>query len=219
MCAIANTLREPVNSISHAVGAIASLIGLILLIVFAVLKGTPWHIVSFTIFGLTLVLMFTSSSFYHGLKISPEKIAIFRRIDHIMIFLLIAGTYTPICLVPLRGPWGFTILGIVWGIAFAGIIIKIWFMDVPRWISTLLYLIMGWVCLVAVYPIITSIQPAGIAWLVAGGLFYSLGALIYSLKKPDPLPLVFGFHEIWHIFVIFGSFCHFWLVFKYLLAI
>ena len=219
MCVLANVIREPVNSISHAAGAVASIAGLTLLIIFSSLKGSVWHIVSFTIFGSTLVMMFTSSSLYHGLKISDTKIAIFRRIDHIMIFLLIAGTYTPICLIPLRGPWGWSIFGVVWGLALAGIIIKIFFMNVPRTISTLIYLIMGWVCIVAIYPIITYLQPACIAWLVAGGLFYSIGAVIYSLKKPDPFPGIFGFHEIWHIFVISGSFCHFWVVFKYLIVI
>ncbi len=219
MCYVNNYLREPVNSISHAAGAIASIAGLILLIVFASLKGNAWHVVSFTIFGSTLVMMFASSSLYHGLKISEKKIAVFRRIDHIMIFLLIAGTYTPICLVPLRGPWGWSIFGVVWGLALAGIVIKIFFMNVPRWISTLIYLIMGWVCIVASYPIATSLQPACIAWLIAGGFFYSIGAVIYSLKRPDPFPGVFGFHEIWHIFVISGSFCHFWVVFKYLIVI
>ncbi|MCK5096741.1 MAG: hemolysin III family protein, partial [Desulfobacteraceae bacterium] len=151
MCFINNVLREPVNSISHAAGAIASIVGLTLLIIFSSLKGSAWHIVSFTIFGSTLVMMFTSSSLYHGLKISDAKLAIFRRIDHIMIFLLIAGTYTPICLVPLRGPWGWSIFGVVWGLAVAGIVIKIFFMNVPRLVSTLIYLIMGWVCIVAIY--------------------------------------------------------------------
>ena len=219
MCAISDTLREPVNSISHAVGAIASVAGLTLLIIFSSLQGNAWHIVSFSIFGATLVMMFTSSSIYHGLKISDEKLKIFRRIDHIMIFLLIAGTYTPICLVPLRGPWGWSIFGVVWGLALIGIGLKIFFMDAPRWLSTLIYLIMGWVCVVAVYPIITILSAPCIIWLVAGGLFYSIGAIIYTLKKPDPFPKIFGFHEIWHIFVMSGSFCHFWLVFRYLLVI
>jgi hemolysin III len=216
---ISSFFREPVSTISHAAGAVASIVGLAFLIIFSSLKGSVWHIVSFTIFGSTLVMMFTSSSLYHGLKISNAKIAILRRIDHIMIFLLIAGTYTPICLVPLRGPWGWSIFGVVWGLAFAGIVIKIFFMDVPRIISTLIYLLMGWVCIVAIYPIVTILQGPCIAWLFAGGLFYSIGAVIYSLKKPNPFPGIFGFHEIWHIFVISGSFCHFWVVFKYLLLI
>ncbi len=217
MCYIAQIFREPINSISHGAGAIASIVGLTLLIVFSSLKGSAWHVVSFTIFGSTLVMMFTSSSLYHGLKITASKLSILRRIDHIMIYLLIAGTYTPICLVPLRGPWGWSIFGVVWGLALIGIILKIFFMNVPRLISTIIYLIMGWVCIVAIYPIVTILQGACIAWLFAGGLFYSIGAVIYSLKKPNPFPGVFGFHEIWHLFVISGSFCHFWLVFKYLL--
>ncbi len=219
MCYFVHTLREPVNSISHAAGAIASLAGLTLLIILASLKGSAWHIVSFSIFGLTLVMMFTSSSIYHGLKIPDEKLDLFHRIDHIMIFLLIAGTYTPICLVPLRGPRGFIILGIVWGLALAGIILKIFFMNIPRMVSTLIYLIMGWICIAAIGPIIKALQGPCIAWLFAGGLFYSTGAVIYALKQPDPFPGVFGFHEIWHLFVISGGFCHFWVFFKYLILI
>ncbi|MCK5541350.1 MAG: hemolysin III family protein [Desulfobacterales bacterium] len=219
MCNIDHFLREPINSISHAAGAIASLVGLALLIVFSSLKGSVWHIVSFTIFGFTLVMMFTSSSLYHGLRISDAKLAIFRRIDHIMIFLLIAGTYTPVCLVPLRGAWGWSIFGVVWGLALIGIILKIFFMNAPRLVSTIIYLIMGWVCVVAIYPIVTILQGACVAWLFAGGLFYSIGAVIYSLKRPNPFPGIFGFHEIWHIFVILGSFCHFWVVFKYLIVV
>ncbi len=217
MCYILNTLREPVNSISHGAAAIASIAGLTFLIIASSLKGSAWHIVSFTIFGSTLVMMFTSSALYHGLKVSGGKLAILRRIDHIMIFLLIAGTYTPICLLPLRGYWGWSIFGFVWSLAFTGIIIKVFFMNVPRLVSTLIYLVMGWICIVAIYPIITSLQAVSIAWLVAGGFFYTIGAVIYTLKKPDLFPNIFGFHEIWHIFVIVGSSCHFWLIYKYLL--
>lgn len=200
-------------------GAMGSIVALTLMVVFAVLKADVWHVVSFSIFGGTLILMYTSSFLYHGLKISEKALEIFRRIDHIMIFMVIAGSYTPLCLVPLRGPWGWSLFGTVWGIALVGIFLKIFFMNTPRWISTLIYLIMGWLCMVAVYPLTRTLEPIAMFWLVMEGLFYSIGALVYSLRKPDPFPGILGFHEIWHVFVILGSACHFWLSFKYLMYI
>ncbi len=209
--------REPVNAISHLLGALASVVGLILLVVFAASSADAWHVISFSIFGSSLILMYTSSFLYHALKISEKALLVFRKIDHIMIFILIAGSYTPICLVPLRGPWGWSLFGVVWGIAFVGIFLKIFAMNVPRWVSTMIYLIMGWVCVVAIYPLVTRLEPACFFWLVLEGFFYSFGAVIYAIKKPNPFPGIFGFHEIWHLFVILGSASHFWLTFKYLM--
>ena len=219
MCAWAETFREPFNTISHMAGALASIAGLTLMVVVAATRTDAWHVVSFAIFGGTLILMYTASSLYHGLKISEKALRVFRRIDHIMIFMVIAGSYTPICLVALRGPWGWSILGAVWGIAIIGIGLKIFAMNVPRWISTMIYLAMGWLCGIAFFPLVKTLNTAGFFWLVLGGVFYSGGALIYSIKKPDPFPDVFGFHEIWHLFVLLGSGSHFWLVFKHLMVV
>jgi hemolysin III len=194
-------------------GAAASIAGLTLLVVFAALKADVWHVVSFSIFGATLVLMYTSSSLYHGLRLSEKGIAIMRKIDHITIFMLIAGTYTPFCLVPLRGPWGWTLLTVSWSIALAGAFLKLFCFNVPRWISTAIYLIMGWIFVVAVYPLVMALNLSSLIWLALGGLFYSGGAVIYALKRPNPWPNNFGFHGIWHLFVLSGSFCHFWAVF------
>ncbi len=210
-------IREPVNAITHFAGALASVVGLILLIVFSSLKADAWHIVSFSIFGASLVMMYASSTLYHALRLSEKGILWMRRIDHIMIFIVIAGTYTPLCLVPLRGAWGWTIFGIVWAMAVIGMVLKIFSMNIPRWISTGIYLVMGWMCLVAVYPLIMTLNIACLLWLAIGGLFYTIGAIIYALKKPDPFPGVFGFHEIWHLFVLAGSFCHFWVVFRFIM--
>ncbi|MBF0258030.1 MAG: hemolysin III family protein [Desulfamplus sp.] len=210
------TLREPVNAITHMAGAVASLAGLILLVVFASMNASGWHIASFSVFGSTLFMMYTASSLYHGINLSEKGIATMRRIDHVMIFLLIAGSYTPFCLVPLRGGWGWTLLCLVWSMALAGSILKIFFMNIPRWVSTTIYLTMGWCCIVAIYPLFKTLETASLIWLIAGGLFYSAGALVYGLKRPDPWPKVVGFHGIWHLFVMSGSFCHFWSVFRYL---
>ncbi|MCF8087382.1 MAG: hemolysin III family protein [Desulfotignum sp.] len=209
-------IREPVNALSHMAGSLASIAGLTLMVVVAAVKADAWHVVSFAIFGTTLVFMYTASFLYHGLQLSAKTLAIFRRIDHIMIFMVIAGSYTPLCLVPLRGPWGWSLFGIIWGFAAVGIALKLFWMNLPRWISTVIYLGMGWLCMVVVYPLVQILEPAPLLWLALGGLFYSLGAMVYIFKKPDPFPKVFGFHEIWHIFVLLGSACHFWLVFGYL---
>ncbi len=211
------SIREPVNAITHFAGTLASVAGLVLLIIFSALNTDVWHIVSFSIFGVSLVLMYASSTLYHALKLSEKQISWMRRIDHIMIFIVIAGTYTPLCLVPLRGAWGWTIFGIVWGMAAVGMILKIFSMNIPRWISTGIYLVMGWMCVIAVYPLVMSLETACLVWLAAGGLFYTAGAVIYAMKKPDPWPGVFGFHEIWHLFVLAGSFCHFWVVFRFIM--
>lgn len=219
MCVYSKILREPVNAISHGAGALGSIAALTLMVVFAALRADVWHVVSFSIFGATLILMYTSSCLYHALRISEKALMIFRRIDHIMIFMVIAGSYTPLCLVPLRGPWGWSLFGTVWGIAIAGIFLKIFFMNAPRWISTLIYLTMGWLCVVAIYPLVKTLEPMALLWLALGGLFYSVGALVYATKWPDPFPKVFGFHEIWHCFVILGSASHFWLSFNYLMYI
>lgn len=210
-------LREPINALSHMAGALGSVAGLTLLVVFAAIQADVWHVVSFAVFGTTLVFMYTSSFLYHGLHLSDKALEVLRRIDHIMIFMVIAGSYTPVCLVPLRGPWGWTLFGIVWAMALAGIFIKIFFMNVPRWISTLIYLIMGWLCMVAIYPLVKILTPASLFWLALGGVFYTIGALVYVLKKPNPFPGILGSHEIWHGFVILGSACHFWLSFRYLM--
>ncbi|RJP80795.1 MAG: hemolysin III family protein [Desulfobacteraceae bacterium] len=213
-----NILKEPVNAISHMLGMLASIFGLILLIAMSSGKTAAWHVVSFSIFGLTLILMYGSSSLYHALRLSDRATMILRKIDHIFIFLLIAGTYTPFCLIPLRGPWGWSLFGVVWGIAFLGILLKISGYPVHRWVSTGIYLTMGWICLIAIYPLLNLLPPGCFFWMAMGGLSYSVGAVIYGTGKPDPWPGVFGFHEIWHLHVMLGSFCHFWAIYRYLMV-
>jgi hemolysin III len=136
-----------------------------------------------------------------------------------MIYVLIAGTYTPICLIPLRGGWGYSILITIWGIAITGIIMKILWFDAPRWLYTMFYLVMGWLVVIALWPIIKTTPIGGVLWLIAGGLLYTIGAVIYGTKWPPLKSKIFGFHEIFHLFVLYGSFCHFWLMFRYLLYI
>lgn len=219
MCSCAKIFREPVNTISHMAGALGSIVALTLMVVWASMKADVWHIVSFSVFGATLILMYTASFLYHGLRVSEKTLMVFKRIDHIMIFMVIAGSYTPICLVPLRGPWGWSIFIIVWSIALAGIFLKIFFISSPRWLSTLIYLVMGWLCIAAVYPLVVNLETISLFWLALGGLFYTCGALVYVLKWPNFIPGICGFHEIWHLFVLSGSACHFWLSFNHLMYI
>ena len=212
-------IREPVSGITHFAGLLLSVAALTLFIADAVKKEITWHIFAFLIYGTSLVLLYGASSMYHMLPLSPRGIAILRRFDHSMIFVLIAGTYTPICLIPLRGLWGWSLFCVIWCMAIAGIFQTIYWIQAPRLFSTSLYLTMGWLVILAWYPIVQSIPIGGIIWFVLGGLFYTVGAIIYASKKPNPAPGIFGFHEIWHIFVLAGSICHFWAMVRYVMTI
>jgi hemolysin III len=208
--------REPVSGLSHLAGAVASAVGLIVLVYLAVKRGTVWHIVSYSVFGASLVLLYTASSLYHLLKVSPRGVRILRRIDHMMIYVLIAGSYTPYCLIALRGVWGWTMLAVVWGLAIIGIVVKIFWLDAPRWVTAGFYLAMGWMVVTASGPLLRAIPTKGLWWLVASGLFYTVGAILYATKRPRLWPGVFGFHEVWHLFVIAGSLSHFMSVYQLL---
>jgi len=205
-------IKDPFSGFSHAVGAGLSVAGLVTMVVLAVRYGTARHVVSAAIFGAALILLFTASAVYHLVPAGKKGERILRSLDHTMIFMLIAGTYTPFCLVTLKGPWGWSIFGVVWGLALIGVFLSIFWLHAPRWLSTGIYVLMGWVVIVAVVPLVRSLPAVGLAWLVAGGLAYTIGAVIYGTKKPDPWPGVFGFHEIWHLFVLAGAFCHYMAV-------
>ena len=195
--------------------------GLVILIVFSSIWGNAYHIVSFTIFGVGLVLLYLFSTLYHWLNISDRGISVFRKFDHIMIYILIAASYTPVCLVPMRGPWGWSIFGIIWGFAILGTILSAIWIKAPRALTTAIYLMMGWVVIIAIYPLITTFAKANLLyslwWLVAGGILYTIGGIIYAFKIPKTPFKGWGFHEIFHIFVILGSACHYWFVLHYLL--
>lgn len=210
-------LRDPISGLTHFFGLLISIAGLVILVYLAAKRATPWHIVSFSIFGASLILLYGASSLYHLLPLSEKGIRILRKIDHMMIFVLIAGTYTPVCLVPLRGPWGWSLFGSVWGIALIGMILKIVWLDAPRWFSTCVYVLMGWLVVIAFLPLARSMPPAGLEWLAAGGVLYTVGAVIYGTKRPRISLKWFGFHEIFHLFVLCGSFAHFWLMLKYIM--
>ena len=208
--------RDPVSGLAHFIGILLAIWGLVALLTRVNGAFTIWHKVSFSVFGGAMILLYTSSTLYHWLPLSGNALQLFRKIDHIMIFVFIAATYTPVCLVTLRGVWGWWIFGGVWGMALAGLFFKIFWLNAPRFVYTVLYLLMGWFAIVGIWPLIKFLAPAGLLWLFIGGLFYTIGAVIYATKKPDPWPLRFGFHEIFHIFVLLGSFSHYWMVYRYI---
>lgn len=214
-------VRDLVSGLTHCIAAGLSLIGLVILIVFSAIWGDAYDVVSFTIFGVGLLLLYLFSTLYHWLNISEKGITVFKKFDHIMIYILIAATYTPICLGPLRGPWGWSIFGIVWGFAVLGTILTAVWIKAPRWLTTSIYIAMGWTVLIAVYPLFKVFAEANmlssLSWLIAGGIFYTIGGVIYGLKWPHLNFKHFGFHEIFHIFVMLGSACHYWFILHYVL--
>jgi len=200
-------LKESLAGHLQVVGAVLSIPATIILIVVG--SPNPWKIVSFSIYGATLFLLFTFGTIYHWVpKGAGGKYQLFRKLDHLAIYLLIAGTYTPFCLNTLRGPWGWSLFGVIWGFALCGVIVQSIVIDVPRWITTSIYILMGWLVVVGLKPLIISLPAAGIWWLFAGGIIYSIGGAIYTVRKPN-VHEKFGYHELWHIFVLFGAACHF----------
>jgi len=162
-------------------------------------------------------LLYTASTLYHALNLPKNKIEILQKIDHMMIYVLIAGTYTPVCLTALRGVWGWSLFACIWSIAVIGILLKIFWFNAPRWLSTLFYIGMGWMVIIAFVPLVNAISPQGLNWLVAGGLLYTIGGIIYATKWPKINLKYFGFHELFHLFVLGGSICHFWFMIRYVL--
>lgn len=207
--------KEPFNGFSHLAGAVLSVAGLIALIYQAIKYFGPIHIVSFSVYGASLILLFTASSVYHLVPASGKTVKTLRIIDHMMIYVLIAGSYTPLCLISLRGKLGIGLLIAVWTIAFIGIATTGLSLKAPRWVAPLIYSAMGWLSVIAIPALIPAITLKGFAWLMAEGLFYSVGAVIYGTKRPRFASRVLGFHEIFHLFVLAGSACHYLLVFKY----
>ena len=203
-------LREPFNGLSHLIGAILSLIGFIYLMFRG--WGDTTREIAYLIYGVSLVMMFSSSAAYHIIHTSERVMLILRKLDHTAIYLLIAGSYTPMCLIFFEGFWRVGMLVIIWGMALAGIIVKLFVIKAPRWVTAGIYLIMGWTCVMAVGEMIRTMPAGAFIWLILGGLFYTLGAVIYITKKLDFKPDVFGFHEVWHIFVMLGAASHFIMI-------
>ncbi|CAG7620757.1 hypothetical protein PAESOLCIP111_02295 [Paenibacillus solanacearum] len=202
--------QERANAISHGIGAFLSLLALALLLVHAIRNGTGWHIASFAVFGVSLLLLYVCSTLLHSAR-QEKWIDRFEIMDHAAIYILIAGTYTPFLLVTIRSPLGWSLFGIVWGLALAGVIFKLFFVKRFNLLSTLFYIAMGWMVLFAFEPLKAGLPEAGLRFLVAGGVLYTLGTIFYLWRK---IPY---HHAIWHVFVLAGSICHFITVYAYVL--
>ena len=205
--------EELANSLTHGLGVVLTLVVAPLLVIIAARTGDIWRVVSAAVYSTTLLLLFTSSTLYHGLRARGAK-AVFQRIDHAAIYLLIAGTYTPFTLITLRGPWGWSLFAVVWGLAIAGVALKGTFGARLPVLSTAVYLGMGWLAVVALRPLLINVAPRGIAWLVAGGLFYTGGVLFYVRDERYRYH-----HAIWHVFVLAGSIAHFCAILWYALPV
>ncbi|MFA5844204.1 MAG: hemolysin III family protein [Coriobacteriia bacterium] len=205
------TLGEEIAaSVTHGVGVAAAITALVLLVAFAFARGTTTHVISVAVYGSTLVLLYTASTLYHSVTHERAK-HVLKVIDHASIYMLIAGTYTPFTLVTLRGVWGWSLFGTVWGLALVGVLLEGFWVWRPKWVSALVYLGMGWLVVVAIRPLVATLPRAGVAWLVAGGLAYTLGTVFYVMKR---VPYM---HAVWHLWVLAGSACHVVAVLFYVL--
>lgn len=200
-------LREPVNSLTHWAGAILALAGLIALLIVG--WGTPVKVISLIIYGASLIFLFSASATYHMVRVKDRALEIFRKIDHAAIFCLIAGTYTPFCLNAFTGFWKWGMLSIIWSLAVTGIAVKIFYIRAPRWLNAGIYVAMGWLCVGASGQLLAALPAWVLVWLIIGGVTYTLGAVVYSTKLFNFVPGIFGFHEVWHIFVLLAAAAHF----------
>lgn len=204
--------EEIANSLTHGLGIVISITGLVVLTVFASLFGTAWHIVSCSIYGTTQILLYTASTLYHSIPL-PRAQAVLRTLDHSAIFLLIAGTYTPFTLVNLRGPWGWALFGVIWGLAIIGIALQSFLIRQKTWVMAMPYLAMGWVAIVGLKPLLESVAPGGLILLFSGGGAYTLGSVFYVWRR------VPYHHAIWHGFVLAGSVFHFFAILFYVVPL
>ena len=211
-------IKDPGSAITHFIGMLMAIFSATPLLIKAASNPDKIHVISLAIFIFSMILLYAASTIYHSLNVSEKRHILLKKIDHMMIFVLIAGSYTPICLIVLKGFTGYMLLGIVWGIAILGIAIKFLWITCPKWFSSMLYIAMGWVCVLAFTQIINSLPRPAFLWLLAGGIIYTVGGIIYALKLPifNARHKNFGSHEIFHLFVMGGSLCHIIMMFKYI---
>ncbi len=210
-------LKDPGSAITHFIGMMMAMFAATPLILRAMRAPDTVHVISLSIFIVSMILLYAASTTYHTFDLSERTNKILKKLDHCMIFVLIAGSYTPICLIVLHGRTGFMLLALVWSIAILGIIFKLCWVTCPKWVSSVLYIAMGWVCVLAFTQILNSLPAAAFNWLLAGGIIYTVGGIIYALKLPifNAHHKYFGSHEIFHLFVMAGSICHFIMMFEY----
>jgi len=210
-------MKEPVNTITHFATLIASIFGLIFLVI-KTRNNTP-KLITMTVYGISIILLYGASSVYHWVKTTPRKSLILKKLDHIAIYLLIAGSYTPVFFYGLTGTWKWTMLTAVWVLALTGILLKIWFIQVPRYVSTVFYITLGWIALVPFLQLIGNLPVGAVYLMILGGVAYTIGAVIYATRCFNLFPNRFGFHEIFHLFVMTGSIIHFIMMVRYFIPL
>lgn len=212
-----NKLKDPGSAITHFIGMLTACFAATPLLLKAARQTDCIHLVSLSIFILSMILLYAASTMYHSLDISPKINKLLKKFDHLMIFILIAGSYTPICLIVVRGTLGLKLLVLIWSFALLGIVIKMFWINCPKWFSSIIYISMGWTCVLCFTQIMNNLSKTGFAWLLAGGIIYTIGGVIYALKLPlfDKKHKNFGLHEIFHLFVMGGSICHFILMYQF----
>ena len=214
-------LKDPGSAITHFIGMLMAIFAAVPLLIKAAREPDHIYLISLSIYALSLILLYAASTTYHTFDLSERANTILKKIDHMMIFVLIAGSYTPICLITLKGRTGTILLALVWGIAIVGIILKAFWVFCPKWVSSVLYIGMGWTCVLAFTQILNALSPAAFGWLLAGGIIYTIGGVIYALKLPifNNRHKNFGSHEIFHVFVMLGSLCHFIVMYFFIAAL
>ncbi len=212
-------IKDPISALTHFIGALLSLVAVVTLVQRAFIMDNLLYILAFGIFGTSLVLLYTASTVYHIVDRPGKVDKLLKRIDHMMIFVLIAGTYTPVCLIPLEAtkgnPLGIGMLVAIWCIAIGGIFLKIVWLNAPRWLYTAQYILMGWVAIFAIYPLFGAMTPTSFTWMLAGGIVYTIGGIIYATKSKIFTFKALGFHEVFHLFVLAGSLCHYFMVLSF----
>lgn len=213
------SIKDPGSAITHFIGMLMAIFAAIPLLIKAAHEPSKIYVISLAIYAASLILLYAASTTYHTFDLSEKANTILKKIDHMMIFVLIAGSYTPICLLVLNQKTGRTMLALIWGIAIVGILIKAFWVFCPKWVSSVLYIGMGWTCVLAFTQILNNMPRAAFFWLLSGGIIYTIGGIIYALKLPifDNKHKNFGSHEIFHLFVMGGSACHFVLMYVFLL--
>ena len=211
------TIREPGSAITHYIAMMMAMIAAVPLVIKATMSQEVTHVVAMLIFAGSMVLLYGASTIYHAVNLTGKALKVFKKIDHMMIFVLIAGTYTPVCLLVLNKESGYPLLILVWGTAIIGMLIKMFWINCPKWFSSVVYIAMGWECVLVFRPLLETLPTGAFLWLLAGGLIYTIGGVIYALKVPflDRIHKYFGLHEIFHLFIMGGSFCHFMFMFIY----
>jgi len=210
-------MKDPISTLTHFIPFIAAIVGLVFLIV--VSKGSVSKLVTMTIYGVSMIILYGASTVYHWVRTTPNKELVLKKIDHIAIYILIAGSYTPVFYYGLEGSWRLAMLISVWSLAVIGVVLKIWFIHAPRYVSTAFYVSLGWIALVPFFQLIHQLPLGALILMISGGVTYTVGAIIYATKWLDFFPNRFGFHEIFHLFVVAGSVIHFIMIAVYLLPL